>query len=169
MLIFRKKCFFGSFFFFLNYNFNPVFYFLRIKIYLIRLGVFLTFLETITNFLNTLNIQRRYILKTKVIKLLIIYLILKNKYINIQRGCGLCSFLIMKLQTALLHAVRCTITYGAMRCSYAILQAVLVPFLRFGEHPSSPHLIFVVTCAVRCIRCGLKPVYFSNFELFLPI
>ena len=32
----------------------------------------------------------------------------------------------------------------------------------------SPHLIFVVTCAVLCIRYSLKLVYFSNFELFLP-
>ena len=31
----------------------------------------------------------------------------------------------------------------------------------------APHLIFAVTCAVWCIRYGLKPVYFSNFELFL--
>ena len=29
--------------------------------------------------------------------------------------CGLCGFLIIKPQTALHHAVRCTITCGAMR------------------------------------------------------
>ena len=29
------------------------------------------------------------------------------------------------------------------------------------------HLIFTVTCAILCIRCGLKSVCFSNFGLFL--
>ena len=30
-----------------------------------------------------------------------------------------------------------------------------------------PHLIFAVICAILCIRCGLKSVYFSNFGFFL--
>ena len=30
------------------------------------------------------------------------------------------------------------------------------------------HLIFAVTCAVWCIKCGLKLIYFSGFELFPP-
>ena len=80
--------------------------------------------------------------------------------------CSLCSFLIIKPQTALLHAVRCTITCGLV--GYTILQAILVHFLRLDEHPSFPHLIFVATCAVWCIRCSLKPIYFLNFGLFLP-
>ena len=45
-----------------------------------------------------------------------------------------CGFHIIKLQTALHHAMRC----GAVRFGYAILRAVLVQFLRFvrfGEHP----------------------------------
>ena len=49
-----------------------------------------------------------------------------------------CSFLIIKLLTALHHAMRCTITCCEVRCGYAFLQAVLVRFLRyvrFGEHP----------------------------------
>ena len=36
---------------------------------------------------------------------------------------------------------------------------------------TASHLIFAVTCAVQCIRCGLndlKSIYFSNFGLFLP-
>ena len=36
------------------------------------------------------------------------------------------------------RAVRCTITYCAVQCGYAILRVVLVRFLqfvRFGEHP----------------------------------
>ena len=44
--------------------------------------------------------------------------------------CGLCGFLIMKLQTALHHAVRCIVTCGAVMlfCRW---------FMRFGEHPNS--------------------------------
>ena len=63
-----------------------------------------------------------FVEKTRVIKLLIIYLILKNKYINIFRGCG---FLIIKPQIVLYHVIR---------CGYAILLKVLVWFLWFGEH-----------------------------------
>ena len=63
-----------------------------------------------------------FVEKTSVIKLLIIYLILKNKYINIFRGCG---FLIIKPQIVLYHVIR---------CGYAILLKVLVWFLWFGEH-----------------------------------
>ena len=45
--------------------------------------------------------------------------------------CGLCGFHIIKLQTALHNAMRCTITYGAvMPFCGRFLQ-----FVRFGEHP----------------------------------
>ena len=55
--------------------------------------------------------------------------------------CGLCGFLTIKPQTTLHHAVWCGALLLAVRCGYAILQAVLVRFLwfvqfmRFGEHP----------------------------------
>ena len=45
--------------------------------------------------------------------------------------CSLCGFLIIKPQTTLYHAVRCTVTCGMVWCGYAILWAVLV---QFGEH-----------------------------------
>ena len=64
-----------------------------------------------------------FLFKTRVIKLLIIYLILKIiKYINIleRLWCGVVQ------SGAILLAVR---------CSYAILWAVLMRFLQFGEHP----------------------------------
>ena len=37
--------------------------------------------------------------------------------------------------TAPCGVVRCDTILLAVRCGYAILQAVLVRFLRFGEHP----------------------------------
>ena len=45
--------------------------------------------------------------------------------------------------------------------------------LKFSQNHNHtvPHLIFAITYAVRCIRCGLndlKLVYFTNFGLFLP-
>ena len=52
--------------------------------------------------------------------------------------CGLCGFLIIKPQTALYHVVRCSALLLAVWCNDAILQAILVRFLRFlrfGEHP----------------------------------
>ena len=52
--------------------------------------------------------------------------------------CDLCDFLIIKSQTALHHAMRCSALVLVVRCGYAILRAVLVRFLwfvRFGEHP----------------------------------
>ena len=56
---------------------------------------------------------------------------------------GLCSFFYYKTtnHTIPCGVVRCTVTSGAMRCGYAILQVVLVWFLQFvrfmwfGEHP----------------------------------
>ena len=65
-----------------------------------------------------------FVLKNRVIKLLIIYLILKIiKYININKGavrCGLCGFLIIKPQTTLHLAMRCNITCGAIQlCHFA--------------------------------------------------
>ena len=60
-----------------------------------------------------------FLLKTRVIKLLIIYLILNILNILIYREgavrCGLCGFLIIKSQTALHHAVQCNITCGAVQ------------------------------------------------------
>ena len=35
--------------------------------------------------------------------------------------------------------VRCGAILLAVRCGYAILRAVLVRFLRFGEHPGCRH------------------------------
>ena len=52
--------------------------------------------------------------------------------------CGLCGFLIIKLQIELHHAMQCGTLLRAMQCGYAILQAVLVWFVRFmwfSEHP----------------------------------
>ena len=52
--------------------------------------------------------------------------------------------------------VRC----GVVRCGLSLAKII-----------TAPHLIFVVTYAVRYIRCGLndlKFVYFSNFKFFLP-
>ena len=49
--------------------------------------------------------------------------------------CGLYGFLIIKLQTTLYYAVRCTVTCNAMQCSYIIFRVVLEWFLRFHEHP----------------------------------
>ena len=52
--------------------------------------------------------------------------------------------------------VRC----GVVRCGLSLAKTI-----------TAPHLIFVVTYAVRYIRCGLndlKYVYFSNFKFFLP-
>ena len=62
-----------------------------------------------------------FLLKTRVIKLLIIYLILKIiKYINIYREgvvrCSLCGFLIIKLQTALHHAMCCGAVQDYLQC-----------------------------------------------------
>ena len=51
--------------------------------------------------------------------------------------CGLYSFFIIKLQTVLHHAARCSILLLAVRCNYAILKVILVQFLRFvwfGEY-----------------------------------
>ena len=60
-----------------------------------------------------------FLLKTSVIKLLIIYLILK---ILIYREdvvrCSLCGFLIIKPQIALHHAVWCNIICGVVRLCY---------------------------------------------------
>ena len=71
--------------------------------------------------------------KTRVIKLLIIYLILKIiKYINIWKCVvryGLCVFLIIKLQTALHHAVWCGAILLAVRCGCAILRAVCAVYV----------------------------------------
>ena len=63
--------------------------------------------------------------------------------------CGLCGFFIIKPQTALHHVVwcgavrcgvvRCDAILLAVQCGYAILRAVLVRFLRFGEHPGCRH------------------------------
>ena len=54
----------------------------------------------------------------------------------------MCGFLIIKSQTALHHAVWCGAVQDYLRCGYAILQAVLVEFLRFmrfDEHPKRDH------------------------------
>ena len=54
---------------------------------------------------------------------------------------GLCGFLIIKLQIELHHAMQCGTLLRAMQCGYAILQAVLLwflrfmQFMRFDEHP----------------------------------
>ena len=56
--------------------------------------------------------------------------------------CDLWSFLIMKPQTALHHVVWCSALLHVVQCDYAILQAVLVPFLwfvQFGDTPSCMH------------------------------
>ena len=65
-----------------------------------------------------------FFLKTRVIKLLIIYLILKKLNILIYREgvvrCSLYSFLIIKSQITLHHVVRCTITCSVVRlCHFA--------------------------------------------------
>ena len=44
--------------------------------------------------------------------------------------CNLCGFHIIKLQTALHHMVRCTVTCGAVWLCYFAGD-----FVRFGEHP----------------------------------
>ena len=62
--------------------------------------------------------------KTRVIKLLIIYLILKIINILIYREsavrCGLCGFLTIKLKTALHHMVRCHTVHYYLRCGAVI-------------------------------------------------
>ena len=62
--------------------------------------------------------------KTRVIKLLIIYLILKIINILIYREnamrCGLCGFLTIKLKTALHHTVRCHTVHYYLRCGAVI-------------------------------------------------
>ena len=82
--------------------------------------------------------------KTRIIKLLIIYLILKiNKYINIKRQCGVVRFMRFSYYKTANRTTPCgVVRYGtlllAVQCGYAILRAVLVRFLRFvrfGEHP----------------------------------
>ena len=42
-------------------------------------------------------------------------------------------------RTAPYGVVRCGALLLAVRCGYAILRAVLVRFLRFGEHPGCRH------------------------------
>ena len=44
-----------------------------------------------------------------------------------------------------------------MRCGLELAKTII-----------ALHLIFAVTCAVWCIKCGLKLIYFSGFELFPP-
>ena len=44
-----------------------------------------------------------------------------------------------------------------MQCSLELMKII-----------TTPHLIFAGTCAVRYIRYGLKPIYISNCEFFLP-
>ena len=62
--------------------------------------------------------------KTRVIKLLIIYLILKIINILIYREnavwCGLCGFLTIKLKTALHHTVWCNAVHYYLRCGTVI-------------------------------------------------
>ena len=49
-----------------------------------------------------------------------------------REGAVRCGFIIIKLQTALPHAVWCSAVQCSMvQCGYAILWAVLVRFLRF--------------------------------------
>ena len=83
--------------------------------------------------------------KTRVIKLLIIYLILK---ILIYRRVWCC--------TVTSRIAPC----GVVQCGLSLAKTI-----------TAPHRIFAVTYAVRYIRCSLndlKLVYFSNFGLFLP-
>ena len=49
--------------------------------------------------------------------------------------CGFCGFHIIKPQTALHYVVQCGTLLLTVWCGYAILQVVLVQFVRFGEHP----------------------------------
>ena len=68
--------------------------------------------------------QTFFFLKTKVIKLLIIYLILKvNKNINIQKGCGAMQFSYYK-------TANCTTPCGVMHC-YLWCGAIISFFKQF--------------------------------------
>ena len=51
----------------------------------------------------------------------------------------------------------CSYMCSAVQCCLELVKTIIAPYL-----------IFAVTCAVRCIRYGLKLIYFSDFGLFLP-
>ena len=57
--------------------------------------------------------------------------------------------------------------------TYAVQCGVVWRGLDFSQNcnRTAPHLIFVVTCVIWCIRCSLnslKLIYFSNFGFFPP-
>ena len=51
----------------------------------------------------------------------------------------------------------CSHMCGVMWCGLELAKTI-----------TTLHLIFAITCMVRCIRCGLKLIYFLDFGLFLP-
>ena len=53
-------------------------------------------------------------------------------------------------------------------CNYMCCAVLCGVVQNLAKTITAPHLIFAIICAVQCIRCGLKLVYFSNFGLFLP-
>ena len=57
-----------------------------------------------------------------------------------------------------------TVPYLIFAITYAVRYGVVQ---NLAKTITAPRLIFAVTCAILCIRCNLKQVYFSNFGLFL--
>ena len=53
-------------------------------------------------------------------------------------------------------------SWGCSRCG------VVWCGLEFNQNHNRTAPYFAITCVVRCTRCSLKLVYFSNFEFFLP-
>ena len=74
-------------------------------------------------------------------------------------GAVLGNFQHRTLQCSLAKTMHCTLFLRShVRCG--AVQSLVKTI-------TAPHLIFVITCAILCIRCGLKSANFLNFGLFL--
>ena len=82
--------------------------------------------------------------------------------------CGFGQFLTPHFVVWFRQNHNCTVPHFCGHMCGAVWCGAVQRVQSLAKTITAPHLIFAVTYAVRYIKCGLKPIYFSNFGLFLP-